>query len=72
MATWHVKVNNGRAPDLYAQPPQGSLFEDHGCGCLLARCGFAIANPECQFHGDNHIVKLSAAHLSTNCPEGRK
>lgn len=71
MSTWHMKVNGGKAPDLYAQPPQGSLFEDDGCGCLLASCGHAIGRPECPFHGDQPQVKIESAHLESNCP-GRR
>lgn len=68
LSGWHIKVNSGSNPDLYAKPQQGSLWEDSGCGCLIAPCGFAEAQRDCQFHGDKPVVKIHGAHLSKNCP----
>lgn len=64
---WHIKVNSGPKPDLYAQPQQGSLWEDEGCGCFIAPCGFAAAQDGCQYHGDKPVVKIHGAHLARNC-----
>lgn len=65
---WHIKVNSGPKPDLYAQPQQGSLWESSSCGCLIAPCGFAVAQVGCQYHGAKPVVKIHGAHLAQNCP----